>query len=95
MQFPYSKEYISAELMGKAAQRLSTAMNVTRQEQDAFALRSHQLAASAYDKGFITDIFPLNGKFHLCYFSLLQTFRQLQAIGNSQSADHCLQLIDS
>jgi acetyl-CoA acyltransferase len=48
--------YIS---MGLTAERVARECNVSREDQDAFALRSHQLAASAQDAGrFKAEIVP-------------------------------------
>jgi acetyl-CoA acyltransferase len=44
--------------MGHSADRLTSSFNVTRQEQDDYALRSHTLAKQAQDKGFLTDLIP-------------------------------------
>ncbi len=46
--------------MGNAAEFIGKQFEVTRQEMDEFALRSHQLAADATDKGrFKTEIVPV------------------------------------
>lgn len=47
--------------MGHSADRLSAAFNVSRQEQDEYALRSHTLAQQAQEKGFFTDLIPFKG----------------------------------
>jgi acetyl-CoA acetyltransferase family protein len=41
--------------LGDATEQLREREGVTRDEQDAFALRSHQLAAAAWDQGFYDD----------------------------------------
>lgn len=49
--------------MGHSADRLAAAFNVTRQEQDDYALRSHTLAAQAHQNGHFTDMIPFLGKY--------------------------------
>lgn len=44
--------------MGHSADRLAAAFQVSRQEQDDYALRSHTLAQQAQDKGYLTDLVP-------------------------------------
>jgi len=41
--------------LGEATEQLREREGVTREEQDAFALRSHQAAAAAWDAGFFDD----------------------------------------
>jgi acetyl-CoA acetyltransferase family protein len=41
--------------LGEATEQLREAKSVTREDQDAFALRSHHLAAAAWDTGFYDD----------------------------------------
>jgi len=46
--------------MGLTAEAVAKKYNITREEQDAFALRSHQLAAKAQDYGaFVNEIAPI------------------------------------
>jgi acetyl-CoA acyltransferase len=48
--------------MGYTAEFLAQTQGISRQEQDAFALRSHQRAAAAYDRGeFAHEIVPVWG----------------------------------
>lgn len=54
--------------MGHSADRLSAAFNVSRQEQDDYALRSHTLAQQAQEKGYFTDLVPFKGKLILTNF---------------------------
>ncbi len=42
--------------MGHSGDRLAAAFGVTRQEQDEFASRSHNMAHEATEKGFLTDL---------------------------------------
>merc|ERR1719187_378510 len=46
-ELPAVAEFSTNESMGHSADRLSAAFDVSRQEQDEFALRSHTLAAQA------------------------------------------------
>lgn len=48
---PAIAEFSTGETMGQDADRLAARFGVTRQEQDEFALRSHQLAAKAWEEG--------------------------------------------
>lgn len=57
-QLPAVAEFSSGETMGHSADRLAAAFKVTREEQDAYALRSHTLAQQAQVKGFLTDLIP-------------------------------------
>jgi acetyl-CoA acetyltransferase family protein len=47
--------------LGASAEKLAGMYDVTREEQDAFALRSHQLAARAYDEGVMREVVPVAG----------------------------------
>lgn len=54
----YPQAYIS---MGNTAERVAAEYNVSREEQDAFALRSHQRAADAVENGrFRDEIVPVS-----------------------------------
>ena len=55
-------EFSTNETMGHSADRLAAAFEVSRQEQDDFALRSHTLANEAFNKGYLSDIIPVKGK---------------------------------
>jgi acetyl-CoA acyltransferase len=55
-ELPAIAEFSTGETMGKSADRLAAAFNVTRQEQDEFALRSHQNALMAQEAGLLTDV---------------------------------------
>lgn len=50
---PAIAEFTSGETMGASADRLAARFGVSRQEQDAFALRSHELAAHARREGWL------------------------------------------
>jgi acetyl-CoA acetyltransferase len=47
--------------LGASAERLAEIHNVSREVQDAFALRSHRLAAKAYREGVLTEVVPVPG----------------------------------
>lgn len=46
--------------MGHSADRLAASFGATRKEQDDYALRSHRLAQEAFNKGYLTDLMPVN-----------------------------------
>lgn len=49
--------------MGATAEKVARQYNISRAEQDAFALRSHQRAVAAIDEGrFETEVIPLEAK---------------------------------
>jgi acetyl-CoA acyltransferase len=48
---PEIAEYSTGEVMGESADKLAAGFGVSREAQDAFALRSHQLAAQATQEG--------------------------------------------
>jgi acetyl-CoA acetyltransferase family protein len=56
---PRVAEYATGETMGESADKLAAAFGVSRQEQDAYALRSHRRAAAATEAGKLTaDLLP-------------------------------------
>lgn len=57
-ELPAVAEFSTGETMGHSADRLCSAFGITRQAQDAFAQRSHQLAADATEKGLLIDLMP-------------------------------------
>jgi len=58
-ELPAIAEFSTGETMGKSGDRLAAAFNVSRAEQDEFALRSHQNAQKAQDNGSLSDIIPV------------------------------------
>jgi len=58
---PVMKEKYGTEQMGETAENIAEMMpEITREQQDAFALRSHQLALAAIDSGtFAEEIVPV------------------------------------
>jgi len=57
-ELPAVAEFSTGETMGHSADRLGAAFNVSRQEQDDYAMRSHQLAHDAAKQGLLSDIVP-------------------------------------
>jgi acetyl-CoA acyltransferase len=47
--------------LGESAEKLAQIYSISRQEQDEFALRSHRLAARAYEEGALTEVVPIPG----------------------------------
>ncbi len=47
--------------LGESAEKLAGMYSISREEQDAFALRSHQLAARAYEEGAMGEVVPVPG----------------------------------
>jgi acetyl-CoA acyltransferase len=47
--------------LGQSAEKLAGMYEISREAQDAFALRSHELAAHAYDEGALGEIIPVPG----------------------------------
>jgi 3-oxoadipyl-CoA thiolase len=58
---PRMVELYGTESMGETAENIAEMTGITREAQDAFALRSHQLAVTAIDSGrFDSEIVPVN-----------------------------------
>lgn len=58
-EVPSIAEYSTGETMGQSADQLAALFGVSREAQDAYALRSHQCAAQARDDGHLAlDITP-------------------------------------
>jgi acetyl-CoA acyltransferase len=47
--------------LGASAEKLAGMYGISRETQDAFALRSHRLAAQAFDEGVLTEVVPVPG----------------------------------
>lgn len=58
-QAPAIAEFTSGETMGESADRLASNFGISREAQDAYALRSHQCAAQAAEDGHLDDIIPV------------------------------------
>lgn len=54
-EVPAIADFSTGLTMGQNAERLAKRLGITRQEQDAYALRSHQLAAKAQGEGLLKD----------------------------------------
>lgn len=62
-EVPSISEFSTGETMGKSCDKMAAKFGVTREEQDAYALRSHLRAAKAVDKRwFDNEIFPVSVK---------------------------------
>jgi acetyl-CoA acyltransferase len=60
---PEIAERTTGEVMGQAAERMAKTWGVSREDQDRFALRSHERAAAAIASGrFDAEVAPVNGK---------------------------------
>jgi len=57
-ELPAVAEFSTNEVMGHSADRLCTAFNVSRTEQDDFARRTHSLAKKAQQDGNLSDLVP-------------------------------------
>lgn len=55
-ELPAVAEFTTNETMGHSADRLCSAFQVSRREQDEYALRSHTLAKNATDKKLLADL---------------------------------------
>jgi acetyl-CoA acetyltransferase family protein len=47
--------------LGQSAEKLAGMYSISREDQDAFALRSHQLAARAFDEAALSEVIPVPG----------------------------------
>jgi acetyl-CoA acetyltransferase family protein len=47
--------------LGESAEKLAAMHGISREQQDRFALRSHQLAARAYEEGAMGEVVPVPG----------------------------------
>ncbi|OOE86409.1 acetyl-CoA C-acyltransferase FadI [Salinivibrio siamensis] len=52
---PAVAEYSTGLSMGQTAEQMAKSHQIPRKEQDALALRSHQLASKAWDEGLLSD----------------------------------------
>lgn len=58
-EIPSISEFSTGETMGESCDRMAAHFDISRQEQDEYALRSHRLAAKATKKGWLDDeLFP-------------------------------------
>ncbi|MGL4859131.1 MAG: acetyl-CoA C-acyltransferase FadI [Enterobacteriaceae bacterium] len=54
-QIPSAREYSTGLSMGASAEQMAKRHHISREQQDAFAHRSHQLAAEAWQAGLLTE----------------------------------------
>ena len=66
--------------LGASAERLAAIHNISREAQDAFALRSHRLAAKAYEDGVMVEVVAVPGV-ELARDEGIRTDTSLQALG--------------
>lgn len=60
-EIPSISEFSTGETMGESCDKMAAKYGVKREEQDAYALRSHQLAFKATEEGFLeNEIFPVS-----------------------------------
>jgi acetyl-CoA acyltransferase len=59
LQLPAVAEFSTGETMGHSGDRLAAAFEISRKEQDEYAIRSHSFAQNATDKGLLSDIEPV------------------------------------
>lgn len=52
---PAIAEFTTGEVMGESADKLAASFGISREQQDAYALRSHQLASQASEAGYLAD----------------------------------------
>ena len=56
---PPIAEFTTNETMGQSCDRVTKAFGVTREEQDKFGIRSHELADKAIKGGLLSDVSPI------------------------------------
>jgi acetyl-CoA acyltransferase len=60
-EIPSISEYSTGETMGESADKLAAAFDVSREAQDEYALRSHQLAAEGWSSGMLApEVLPVS-----------------------------------
>jgi len=57
LETPAIANYTTGEVMGVSSDKLSAKFGVSREDQDAFAVRSHNNAAKAHAEGYVVCIF--------------------------------------
>ncbi len=59
-EVPSISEFSTGETMGQSCDKMAAKYNIEREEQDAYALRSHQRAHEATEQGFLeNEIYPV------------------------------------
>lgn len=62
-EIPSISEFSTGETMGQSCDKMCAKFGVTREEQDAYAMRSHQLAFKATEDGFLeNEMFPVSAQ---------------------------------
>ncbi|CAG2167604.1 unnamed protein product, partial [Oppiella nova] len=56
---PPIAEFTTNETMGQSCDRVTKAFNVSREEQDKFGVRSHEMADKAQKAGLLSDVAPM------------------------------------
>ena len=56
---PAIAEYLTGRTMGQDCEILTSRFSISRESQDEWAYRSHQLAHKAWEQGFLSDIIPV------------------------------------
>lgn len=56
---PAIAEFTTNETMGQCCDRITKELGVSRQDQDKFGLRSHELADKAQKEGLLSDVAPI------------------------------------
>lgn len=60
-EIPSISEFSTGETMGQSCDKMAAKYGIKRKEQDAYAMRSHQLAFKATEEGLFKDeLFPVN-----------------------------------
>ncbi|MEX2605151.1 MAG: acetyl-CoA C-acyltransferase [Gracilimonas sp.] len=54
-ELPAIAEFSTGEVMGESADRMAARFGISREDQDAYALRSHQMAAKATNDGLLDE----------------------------------------
>ena len=62
-EIPSISEFSTGETMGESCDKMAAKYSISREKQDAYALRSHQLAFKAGEEGYLSDeIIPVSTK---------------------------------
>jgi acetyl-CoA acetyltransferase len=54
LETPAIANYTTGEVMGNSSDKLSAKFQISREDQDEFAVRSHILAAKAHESGYVS-----------------------------------------
>ena len=57
---PAVAEFSTKETMGQSCDKVTKTFGVSREDQDKFGLRSHEMAAKAQKEGLLSDVEPIN-----------------------------------